>query len=495
MTIHFGAVPAGSVLPIIFGAYGTNGESITLTGLATTDVEIYKGTSVTQRASDAGYALIDTDGIDIDSTTGIHGFSIDTGDNTDSGFYSVGSFFTVVVSAVTINSQTVNFVAATFRIVAAESSAGTPKADVSHWLGTAAQGASGRPQVDLELWLGSAPNALVSGRVDASVGAVANDALTAAALAADAGTEIATAVWASGTRILTAIDEDNTTLDLDATIRSAVGLSSANLDTQLAAIDDLIDTEIGAIITAIGSVDTVVDAIKVTTDKLDDTLEDDAGTFRFTENALEEGPGGGSAPTAGEIADAVWEEAIGDHSGTAGSTAEQLAAAGAAGDPWATALPGAYGSGTAGKIVGDNLNATVSSRASQASVDTIDDFVDTEIAAILAAVDTEVAAIKAKTDQLVFTIGGQVDATTATNSDKTGYRLSSTGVDDIHDEVVEGSTTLRQSVRLLNAASFGKVVGAETTSVTIRDIADSKDRITATVDADGNRTAVTLDAT
>lgn len=33
------------------------------------------------------------------------------------------------------------------------------------------------------------------------------------------------------------------------------------------------------------------------------------------------------------------------------------------GDPWATALPGSYGVGTAGKIVGDNLNATVSSRS------------------------------------------------------------------------------------------------------------------------------------
>jgi hypothetical protein len=47
---------------------------------------------------------------------------------------------------------------------------------------------------------------------------------------------------------------------------------------------------------ALATVDTVVDAIQVTTDKLDDTLEDDAGTYRFTANALEEGPAGsGSA--------------------------------------------------------------------------------------------------------------------------------------------------------------------------------------------------------
>lgn len=76
-----------------------------------------------------------------------------------------------------------------------------------------------------------------------------------------------------------------------------------------------------------------------------------------------------------EIADQVWDEALAGHLG-AGSTGAALNAAGSAGDPWATALPGAYGAGTAGKIVGDNINATVSSRATQASVDLIDDFVD-----------------------------------------------------------------------------------------------------------------------
>lgn len=67
-------------------------------------------------------------------------------------------------------------------------------------------------------------------------GVFATGAITADALAADAGTEIGTAVWATATRTLSALDEDSTTLDLDATIRSAVGLASANLDTQLDAL-------------------------------------------------------------------------------------------------------------------------------------------------------------------------------------------------------------------------------------------------------------------
>lgn len=90
-----------------------------------------------------------------------------------------------------------------------------------------------------------------------------------------------------------------------------------------------------------------------------------------------------AADAGAEIADAVWDEAIAGHAG-AGSTGEALSAAGAAGDPWITALPGAYSAGQAGYIVGTNLNATVSSRASAADLSTVAGYLDTEIAAILA---------------------------------------------------------------------------------------------------------------
>jgi hypothetical protein len=60
---------------------------------------------------------------------------------------------------------------------------------------------------------------------------------------------------------------------------------------------------------------------------------------------------------------------------------------------------------------------------------------------------------------------------------------------------IETGFTLRQAFRIVLAALGGKLSGAATTTVTIRDAADAKARITATVDADGNRSAVTLDAT
>lgn len=68
-------------------------------------------------------------------------------------------------------------------------------------------------------------------------------------------------------------------------------------------------------------------------------------------------------------------------------------------------------------------------------------------------------------------------------------------VDAVWDEQVDGTTTGRQSMRLHNAVLGGKASGLATTTAVYRDLADSKDRISATVDADGNRSAVTRDLT
>lgn len=71
--------------------------------------------------------------------------------------------------------------------------------------------------------------------------------------------------------------------------------------------------------------------------------------------------------TATELENAVLDAVLADHLDS-GSVGAGINAASSAGDPWATAIPGAYGSGTAGKIVGDNINATISSRATPAQV-------------------------------------------------------------------------------------------------------------------------------
>lgn len=70
--------------------------------------------------------------------------------------------------------------------------------------------------------------------------------------------------------------------------------------------------------------------------------------------------------------------------------------------------------------------------------------------------------------------------------------IAADAVDKIIDEVVEGSLTLRQVVRIMLAALAGKITDADTSTNSFRDVADTKDRIVATVDATG-RTTITLD--
>ena len=65
----------------------------------------------------------------------------------------------------------------------------------------------------------------------------------------------------------------------------------------------------------------------------------------------------------------------------------------------------------------------------------------------------------------------------------------------IWDEPIEGSTTARQSQRLQNAVLGGKLSGGGTSTETMRDLADTKDRVVASVDSAGNRTALSRDLT
>lgn len=105
--IYLGDFETSDTVICPFPAYDSNGSSVTITGLAVTDIEIYKDGSTTQRSSDNGYALLDTDGIDFDGITGAHGFSVDLSDNSDAGYYANGSQIVLWVNAVTIDTRTV----------------------------------------------------------------------------------------------------------------------------------------------------------------------------------------------------------------------------------------------------------------------------------------------------------------------------------------------------------------------------------------------------
>jgi hypothetical protein len=102
-----------------------------------------------------------------------------------------------------------------------------------------------------------------------------------------------------------------------------------------------------------------------------------------------------------------------------------------------------------------------------------------------------------------FLLGNQLANTTA--SMISGIN---TVVNDIHSDVssiptataaavaietVEGTLTYTQALRLIIAALAGKLSGGGTATLKFKDTTDTKDRITATVDANGNRTNITTD--
>ena len=64
----------------------------------------------------------------------------------------------------------------------------------------------------------------------------------------------------------------------------------------------------------------------------------------------------------------------------------------------------------------------------------------------------------------------------------------------LDQEDVESGLTLRQALRLVTAATAGKISGGGTSTITIRNaVVDGVDRITADVDSAGNRTSITYD--
>lgn len=128
--------------------------------------------------------------------------------------------------------------------------------------------------------------------------------------------------------------------------------------------------------------------------------------------------------------------------------------------------------GSIGRLLVDNLNATISSRLASASYTTPLDAAGTRAA---------VGLVSANLDT-------QLDALPTANENADALLDRSAGV--------ETGLTPRQALRLGAAADAGKVSGAGTATVILRNaVADSKARITATCDEDGNRTAVTTDVT
>lgn len=115
--------------------------------------------------------------------------------------------------------------------------------------------------------------------------------------------------------------------------------------------------------------------------------------------------------------------------------------------------------------------------------------VRTAVGLASANLDTQIDALPTNAE-LATALGTADDATLAAIA-----ALNNISVANIFAYAYEGSETFKDFLRLLRAANVGIISGAGGTTIHIKDAANTKDRITATVDGDGDRSAVTTDPT
>lgn len=441
-------------------------------------------------------------------------------------------------------------------------SGGRPEVNTSHFGGTAGTFSSGRPEVNTTHAAGTAWG---SGAITAAT--FAADAITAAKVASDVGTEIATAVWASGTRTLTsisglgialaskltkyvqllarkdsAIATDNATelteinadggsgsgayanttdaqeairdnmgtpqtgdayARLGAPVGASISADIAGVKTQTGAIEtdtqDIqsrlpaalvsgrMDASVGAmqndVMTAaaaaadlttelqaglataadLATVEGKVDDVRLVTNKLETTLESAGGspeTFKFTEIALENAPGGGGGGTtdwdATERAQIRYRLGLDGATNTPSATPNLATAAAVSSVDGKIGTPANLGSG-----------ATLAKNLEDIEAQTDD--IGAAGAGLTALGDTRLANLDAPISEVPTALLDESDA-------------------------VESGLTVRGALRLALAALAGKLSGANTSTSTFRNVGDTKNRIVATTDATG-RTSVTTDTT
>ena len=428
--LDLGVVRPGSTIRIPFSTFDKDdGSAITMTNFAAADILVYKDGSTTERASTSGYTAT----TDFDAKTGKHVAIIDLADNTTAGFWAAGSEYLVAIDSVTVDAVTTGGWVARFRIGQRAAIFDTTIATLSSQTSFTLTVGPAEDDALNGMWciihdVASAVQmgwALISDYTGSTktVTLAAGTTFTAAAgdnisimfpsplqptvlgrtLDVSSGGEsgldwtniggATTTVNLSGTTVKTATDVETDTADIQARLPAA--LVSGRIDASVGAMA-------AAVLTATAIASDAITAAKIAADAI--------GASELAADAV------------AEIADAVWDEVLSGHL-TAGSTGNALNAAGSAGDPWSTTLPGSYTGSQAGKMLSDILTDTaeigtagagLTALASAANLATLTGYVDTEVATIVtqtsaASIRTALGLASANLDTQLATIDTVVD--------------------------------------------------------------------------------------
>ena len=279
------------------------------------------------------FPILDADGDLVTGATGLDSeISKDAGTFTDctneateiatsSGIYYLDLSSTEMnADCVAIIVKTSSSGAKTTTLVMYPVEAGDIDVDVTSWNGTAVAtpDTAGYPKVTIKSGTGTGEISLTSGIARVDVDTIkTNPVVNGGTITFPSGATLASTTNITAGTITTATNLTNapTAGDLTATMKASVNtevdaaIETYHLDHLLAADYDPASKP------------------GVSTALLNELIGSDAGVSQFTANALELAPTGGSAPTVGQIADAVWDEAQADHvtAGSFGITASEIA--------------------------------------------------------------------------------------------------------------------------------------------------------------------------
>jgi len=491
---YLGDFSIGSIVYVPFNTFDSNDPtaSVTITNLANTDIHIHKNDSLTPRNNAAGITM----SVDFDTITGNHMVKIDTSENTVADFWVGGADYFVRMEGTTVDAGTINSWIGCFSIenrrVAGEL--------ISTWIATLAS------QTSFTLTAGSADNsaynnciAIVSDQISAiqkCIGRVSayTGATKTVTLAADPG-------------IFTMAAKDNITIIAASALAnlSSIGGTAQTANDNGADINAIL---VGTVTNAQGA-DVATDvAAAIGTDSkclISSDAQDLSGTLDVNTKAL-----GGTVQSATDLkdfADAGYDPGTNkvqgvvltdtcttnsDMRGTdSAGTAVELAKVpkSDAAVTWnATALA---------SIEAEANDALVALKLDHlVAVADADDVVDDSIIAKLVSLGATAdwSGFVNTTDSLQALRdrgdAAWITATAVTVSDKTGFSLSSAGIDAIWDQA--SSITLSFEVlveRIYQLLNNEMNITDATGAVALRNLADSADMATGSIADDATTTS------
>lgn len=310
------------------------------------------------------------------------------------------------------------------------------------------------------------PAALISGRIDATVGAMQTDTLTASALASSAVTEIQTGLATStalsavasnvtdiladtGTDIpasITAMQADVSAILVDTGTDIPAALAAINADT------DNIQTRLPAALVG-GRMDSLVGSMA--TDVITATSVS-AGAVTKIQNGL-------ATSTALAVVDGIVDDILVDTGTTIPAQISGL----------------------------NNLSQAQAQVAAAAALTAYDPPTYTEMAAAFAALNN---LSPAQAQAAAAAALAAYDPPTNTEMLAAFAALNDISVADINTGISVDGYTMQEALRIALSVLAGRLSGANTNTETFRNLTNTKNRVVATVETDGDRTNIVIDA-